>query len=582
MSNLGAYEFRYYQDEAIESVFDYFRAGNKGNPNIALPTGTGKSLVIAGFTHRALEQYPQTRIMVLVDSKLLVGQNAQKLLDIWPQAPVGVYSAGLDRRDTHYRITFAGIQSVAKKAHVFGHVDLVVIDESHMVDWKDKAQYYIFLTGLLKTNPRLKVIGLTATPWRTGIGNIEEGGLFTHRCYSRIGVEDFIRFVEDGFLSPLYPLRTQTKIDLRGVGSIGGDYNSAQLQEASDKEKITKAAIQESLDLAGDRNRWLVFCAGVKHVDNTVRYMREAGISAMGVHNKQNDKANDLAISMYQDGHIRALVNMGVLTKGFDAPETDYIMMLRATQSAVLWVQMLGRGTRVAPWVGKKDCLVGDFAANAKRLGPINDPVIPRKKGDRKGSGDMTRPCGKCQCENHISRTTCIRCGEPFPAPQEKLKTVSATEELMTSTKSKKEKKDDSVPEISIFPVDCVSYGLHSKPDKPQMVKVTYSCGYRMFYEYLCFEHAGFPRMKATKWWKRRFGNNSIVPEMSDEAIRDIELSLSPTHIRVWVNKQYPEIMDYCFDGSAFGQSDMVVNVQRPVISLAEPASSYVDDDIPF
>jgi DNA repair protein RadD len=577
MSHIGSYELRWYQDEAIGSLFDYFKK-ERGNPNIALPTGTGKSLVIAGFTQQALERYPQTRIMCLVDSKLLVDQNAQKLLTIWPQAPVGVYSAGLDRRDTHYRITFAGIQSVAEKAHVFGHIDLVIIDESHMVDWREKTRYYTFINALLKKNPKLKVIGLTATPWRSGIGNIEEGGLFTHRCYSRIGVEDFIRFVEDGFLSPLYPLRTQTHIDLTGVSTVAGEFNQSELQEASDREKITRAAIAESLDLAGDRKCWLVFCTGVKHVENTVRYLREAGISAMGVHSKQNDGANDLAVSMYQDGKIRALVNMGVLTKGFDAPETDYIMMLRATQSSILWVQMLGRGTRVAPWSGKKDCLVGDFARNAKRLGPINDPVIPRKKGEKKAGGDMTRPCGKCGCENHISKRFCERCGEPFPEPQEKLKAIADNTDLMAPRSKAKEKEDNGVPEVAIFPVEYVSYTLHVKPDKPSMVKVTYSCGYRMFNEYLCFEHTGFARHKAHKWWKRRFGSNSLVPETCDQVLEESALIQAPTHIRVWVNKQFPEIMDYCFDGSAFGQPEVVANVERPSINLAVP--TY--DDIPF
>lgn len=570
-------ELRQYQEEAIESIFDYFKSGKKGNPNVALPTGTGKSVVIGGFAQRALNRWPSTKIMCATHSKHLVRQNAAKLADMWPDAPMGVYSAGLKKYQTHYPITFCGIDSVAKKSHIFGHQDLVLVDESHMVDWAEKKRYRIFIDGLKRKNPKLKVIGTTATPWRVGIGEIDDGeNLFTDRAYSRIGIEDFHWFIENKWLAPLYPLRTTTQIDLSGVSKSMGDFNVDELQAASDKEEITRAAIAESVQLAGDRKHWLVFCSGVQHVDNTVKYLREMGISAMGVHTNHTDTENDLAIAMYQDGHIQALVNMGVLTTGFDAPQTNYIMMLRATMSAILWVQMLGRGTRPkGPFAAFADCLVGDFAGNTKRLGPINDPLVPRKKGMKGGGVAPVKTCEECGCHNHTLAKICIMCGSDFPPPKTKLVVQASDTSLMADP-------DDGLPKVDIFRVDHTHYARHAPIGKPPMMRVTYTCGFRSFSEYICVQHEGYPRVKAAKWWAKRLP--SECPKDADDALEASTHFPAVSHIRVWHNKKYPEIMDHCFDYTGFGT--MEAGADQDVAPEPHPASAllqgYEDDDIPF
>ncbi|MFM2054710.1 MAG: Salicola phage CGphi29, partial [Pseudomonadota bacterium] len=123
---------RLYQRQAIDSLMDWFRANPTGNPMLVLPTGAGKSVVLAMLIREALEQWPATRVLLLTHVKELIQQNAAKMLSVWPQAPLGIYSAGLGRRDTYRQIIFAGIQSVHNKAMHLGAFDLIIIDECHL------------------------------------------------------------------------------------------------------------------------------------------------------------------------------------------------------------------------------------------------------------------------------------------------------------------------------------------------------------------------------------------------------------------------------------------------------------------
>src|SRR5690554_3076854 len=190
---------RSYQTECVSSLYNYF-ATNHGNPVCALPTGTGKSVVIAMFLESIYRFYPSQKVLVLTHVKELIAQNHEKLMALWPQAPAGINSAGLGKRDIHQRIIFAGIASVAKKWAEFGHVDLIVIDEAHLVSPNDETMYRAFITGLMSVNPHLKVIGFTATPWRLGHGKLtdphekngkEIPGIFTDVCFDITGLHAF-------------------------------------------------------------------------------------------------------------------------------------------------------------------------------------------------------------------------------------------------------------------------------------------------------------------------------------------------------------------------------------------------------
>lgn len=538
---------RWYQDEAIESIFQYYREGKTGNPVIALPTGTGKSHVIGGFQQRALALWPRQRFVNLTHVKELVDQNAKKLIGMWPTAPVGINSAGLKQRDTMQAIIFAGVASVAKNPEVLGHRDLALIDECHLVSPKSETMYQTLIDVLRTTNPWLKVVGFTATPYRLGQGMITDGGLFTDICYDMTTIDGFARLLAEGFLAPLFPRPTRTELDVSNVSMSNGDFTQNALQAAVDVQDVTYRALQELCEAGYNRRSWLIFASGVEHTEHIAEMLNSFGIPTGAVHSKMKPDVRDAVISDLKSGKLRAVVNNNVLTTGFDYPPIDLIGMLRPTMSPGLWVQMLGRGTR--PWVhggyidigqgrelwvpgGKTDCLVLDFAGNTKRLGPINDPNIPKKKGGAPGDAPV-RICDVCGTYNHASAAFCICCGTEFER-REKLTDKASTEELIRS----------DAPVVEYFDITRVMYHKHEKRDTGAVsLRADYYSGIQRFSEWVHFEKGGMPGHKAREWWRER--HSAEPPTTVDEALLFVSQLRTPRRIRVWTNKKYPEILGH-------------------------------------
>ncbi len=546
---------RWYQAEAVQALYDYF-SEKSGNPVIAAPTGTGKSLIIAEFIRSAFEAYPGQKMMMLTHVKELIGQNYKKLLECWPTAPAGIYSAGLGRKEIR-PIVFAGIQSVVGKSPLFGHVDLVIVDECHLVGTAESTSYRTFLTELKQLNPQLKVVGLSATPFRLGQGMLTDPvkakdgtllpPLFTDIAYDMTGVEPFNRLIAEGFLCKLVPKKTDEQLNLTGVHVVGGEFNQGELQDAVDKTAISKRACAEmvfhaKLGTPEERRRWLVFCTGVEHAEHVAEILRDLGIDARAVHSKMADADRDSAIADFklEDSLVKCLVNNNVLTTGHDFPALDLIGDLQPTCSPAKHVQKYGRGTR--PFSGKSNCVVLDFSGNTKRLGPINDPVIPRKKGHKDGGTAPVKLCESCNTYNHISATHCVNCGEAFSIAV-KIVGIASSVELVKGEE----------PQIEVFPVDTVNYHYHQPRDgsKPPSLKVSYFSGpLQMFSEWICLQHGGFAQMKARRWWADR--SEVPSPLTITEAMTHVSSLRVPTHLRVWVNQRHPQIMAYDFSGTGF------------------------------
>lgn len=585
---------REYQTFAAQSVWNYFEK-NTGNPLILMPTGTGKSHVIAILIESMLRYFPQTRIQVLTHVKELIQQNYNKFVEAWPTAPAGIYSAGLGKRDIHNSVVFAGIQSVGKKAHAFGWIDLLFVDEAHLVSPAEATLYNKYVAGLKKVNPALKVVGLTATGYRIGHGKIHEGdgALFTDVCVDMTGVDAFNWFISEGYLLPLVPKKMKLELDTSGVHLRGGEFIAAELQNAVDKADITMRALREACELGINRRKWLIFASGVEHAQHVAEALDTLGITCGVVYSGMGDAERDKTIKDLKSGALRAVANNNILTTGYDDPEIDLILILRPTASAVLWVQMLGRGTRPCWAEGdydlstkegrlasiaashKQNCLVLDFAGNTRRLGPINDPVIPRKKGEGSGTAPV-KECTNCNTYNHASARVCCACGAEFTFAV-KLKQAASTEELIKG----------EIPRVEPFKVDSIFYQQYQRAGKPAMMRVTYYCGLRKFDEYVCLEHPpGFALKKAHSWWRRRSLENPVAPESVHAAITNATRLKTPTHLRIWVNKQFPEIMDYDFEGTAFGTQERTMDTSWPTVqtSAGKTAPAYVDqdDDIPF
>lgn len=524
-------QLRPYQEEGLQALWSYFMT-KKGNPVLAWPTGTGKSLVPAVFVKRTMFHYDTQRFLVVTHVKELIEQNFRKLAEIWPEAPAGIYSAGLKRRDIFPPIIYGGVQSMYKVPEFFGHRDIVFIDEAHLVNQDDASMYLKFIGALRAINPYLKVIGMSATPYRIGQGMITEGGLFTDVAHNLTSMENFNALVGDGYIAPLVTKKTQTELDVSNVQIQKGEFVASQLQHEVDKAEITWKGLQELVYYGQHRRSWLLFATGIDHANHIAEMLVRLGIDCASVHSKQSHDYNDAAIKAFKDYSLRAIVNYGKLTTGFDHPGIDLIGMFRPTMSVALWVQMLGRGTR--PEIGKQNCLVLDFAKNTLRLGPINDPAIPRKKGEKTGELPI-KICDSCGCYNHISARKCDNCGAPFEF-EVKIKAVAGTEELI---------REPQALQIETFPVTYVIYARKQKLDKPPYIQATYFCGINSFREFVFPENTRF-RKPFHDWWMMRHATEP--PSKVEDAMRYISELRPPRFIRVHVNKMvagknWPEVL---------------------------------------
>ena len=249
------FENRWYQKGAENAFFDYYLEGNEGNQVLAMPGGTGKSWVIAMIVKRMFEGWPNTRVMMLTHVKELIEQNAEKLELLWPTAPMGIYSAGLNKRDKVLPIIYGGVQSVANEierslksesgflldTNHFGYRDILFIDECHLVSPKDATKYQYVISELKKINPFLKVVGLTATHYRLDQGLlIEDDGIFTDISYDITDVNSYNRLLNEGFLSPLIAHNSSVKIDTSQFKINRGEYNQKEVESAFEKIMFEK------------------------------------------------------------------------------------------------------------------------------------------------------------------------------------------------------------------------------------------------------------------------------------------------------------------------------------------------------
>jgi len=534
---------RYYQLEAEAALYHYFDE-NIGNPLICMPTGTGKSLVIAMIIHNIMMAFPNTRIMMLTHVKKLIEQNAKTLQSIWPTAPLGIYSAGLNSRESIMPIVFGGVQSVVKNIGAFGWRDLIFIDEAHLCGDSEDASYNEIIKQLKMVNPAIKVVGLSATPFRNGMGMLTDGNLYDGIAYDITGFEAFNRLIAEGFISPLVGKPATVRFDLNGVGMHNGDFAQKALEKAIDKDDITYAAVREMVEFAHSRQHWMVFAAGVNHTEHVTAAINSFGIPATCVHSGLSIKENDKRLRAYEQGLFQAIVGANMLTTGYDFRPIDFIGDMQPTAAPGKHVQKGGRGTRPSPETGKVNCLYLDFGGNVARCGPINDPIKPRKPGDKAGGDSPVKLCDGCGAYNHASARICVNCGCEFAFATKLFKSAYAGEVLRSDAS-----------QVEYFDVKKVMYYRHEKRDKntqellsPPSIKVTYHCDRSIvtYSEWILFEGKGLPLHRAHEWWRARA--TSEPPATTYEALARLSQLREPRTIRVHVNKKpYPEILGYEF-----------------------------------
>lgn len=497
---MSSINLRPYQTEAVQAIYGYF-ATKQGNPLIVLPTGAGKSLTLAAFIKGAIEAYPGTRIIVLTHVKELIEQDAMAIIRYWPEAPIGIWSAGVGSKQKE-QITVAGIQSIHGNPAKFAGTDLVIIDEAHLVSKKADTMYGRFLAGLRHYNPALKVIGLTATHYRMDSGLLTDGD---ERIFTDVAYEAHVGdLIKDGYLCPLVAKNGATKADLSEVHTRGGEFVANELQKAMDKDNLIDGALDEVGKYAHDRQHILGFCAGVEHAAHCADRANARGWSADFVTGDMAPTERDAKINAFKSGRLRFLFNAMLLTTGFDYPSIDCIVMLRPTKSTGLYVQIMGRGLRKD---GKKDnTLVLDFAGNVERHGPI-DQIRVKKKGG-KGEGVSVAPvkeCPNCHELLHTSVMVCPQCSHEWQRGA--AHGTEAADAVIVAALEKPR----------VYLVDRVEYQKHQKAGKAPSLRVTYWCGPSTFDEWVPIEdERSYIKKHAVQWmWARGL----MCPETVDDAL---------------------------------------------------------------
>ncbi|MCG5371287.1 DEAD/DEAH box helicase [Providencia rettgeri] len=358
---------RPYQQEAVDATVDYFR--KQTHPAvIVLPTGAGKSLVIAELARLA-----RGRVLVLAHVKELVEQNHAKYLTYGLQADI--FAAGLNRKESQSKVVFGSVQSVARNLKAFdAHFSLVIIDECHRISLNNKSQYQQIIQALQSNNPSLRILGLTATPYR-----LNSGWIYQYHYHGMVRGDENCFFRECIYELPLHymiknkflvpPERLDMPVlqyDFSQVSlTSSGIFNEQELNLSLKKQqRITPKIIEQVIEYAAPLQGCMIFAATVEHAKEILGYLPQNSAALVTAETPAADR--QAIINQFKNKELHYLVNVSVLTTGFDAPHVDVIAILRPTESVSLYQQIVGRGLRLSE--GKTRCLILDYAGNPHDL----------------------------------------------------------------------------------------------------------------------------------------------------------------------------------------------------------------------
>ena len=618
---INLYEF---QKDAVRAFFDYCKDNPGKSPVLEMPTGSGKSVVIAEIV-RVLASFGK-KCLVLCRQKELVVQNAERMHQLSPGMRIGVYCAGAGSKVVGEDVTFATIQSVAKRAYDLGQVDLIIVDEAQHVPPSSSSQYVDLMTEIRAYNPRCRFLGLTATPYRLSSGLIYgDGKVFDDCCFA----VPLSRMLDEGAITG-WKIPTVTSVDMSGVEILGSDYNEGQMS-VQFIEKL-EDNVREILSVADGRKKCLCFATTVLHAETLKLAIENATGEQVGIVTGTTPATiRDKTLLSFKNGRLRWIVNCGVLTTGFDAPNVDLIAICRATKSHSLFYQILGRGMRKCP--GKSDFLVLDFGDNFTELGDPCDPNYgrPSESQDRVvcpacGEFSMAEDVRCVHCDHLLRRKECPRCHEVvpfdtvicpgniagnslFPEPcgrdlrvrrcqsmiesgagEEKCDTpIIGDMERCPSCQEEIERRiagafngsfhRAEVEPIVRYAVREVKYAQHiPKGDGklPSMV-VTYRAdpadsdgggdiSRKYFREWICVEHDGFAKRKADAWWNMRTRNECPDDSYIAVLMANDGCLRTPEYISVQKDGKWDRIVSCEFNSAS----------QRPLIDFE------LEPDAPF
>ena len=537
-------ELRDYQKECQAAQWRYW-ATNKGqSPLIVAPTGAGKSILIADTIRSVIKAAPHANIMLVSHIKELLVQDMEELMQLAPELSmnIGVLCAGLNRKETDKQITFASVQTAFNAD--LRKVNLLIIDEAHLVGRNDSSMYGQLIAKLRTANPSMRIAGYTATPYRLDTGKLTEGdnALFDGVAYE----VKLKKLIDDGFLVP--PI-TKGRADMENLTIQAGEYTSAS-QEFFLKDHIELYAENIAKETDGEHVT-LCFLPSVAYARKFAELLCTWGCKASWVSGDMEKQERDNRIDRFKNGDISHMCNVNLLTTGSNIPQITAIVLLRATKSTNLYVQMVGRGLRLHPDSDKANCIVYDYGGNAVRHGPLNKPFSFTRDRSRSGI-----PVGRI----------CQGCGEVLPARLIKCDVCGEVIEMP-------ERRGDPKLDINNYYGDLVGYS-----EQPKWVRCwnfsaqewNSKAGNRM----LCFSYRisghdwpirewvnpeSGPRSLLGRKFRQRARSFGIADELSiDQALAVLEKVSSPKYVKIArkIDTKFYDVFDVSYEDDKDNELD--------------------------
>jgi DNA repair protein RadD len=503
-------QLRTYQLDAINAVFEHLKTKTT-HPIVSAVGAAGKSIMIAKIAEALNEPS-----VVLADRKRLLRQNESKF---HPDCDIGVVSAGLDRWEYNHQIVIGGIQTLYNKAHLLGERKYIIIDECDLVSNTptDDTMYW----QLIRQFPKVKIIGLTGTPFRTGEGKLTWGEI----CYS-VTYKDLLAL---NYVAPITN-KIEFRPDLKDVKKSGGDYTENSLKEKYldvNNSKDWESWINKLAIYGKNRKSWLVFLPTIEHAEKMAFSLAAIGILARAVTSKTKDI--EKIYSEFESGELQCLVSVGIIERGTDFPFVDFLADFSPTKSLKKWDQRIWRGIRLSPETGKTDCFYADFAGNLKEHGSINNTDWLLENGEIKIKKKYTeKPCPSCETFIPIFAKVCQHCNYEILTEEQKKRAYDDAD--FERDINKEPSYADKIKWYTIDDVEYEPYWQSKAGNK--MLKVVYKIGFNMkVYEFV------FNNQEKT--WLFNRGHRAGEVKWG-------ELK-KPKKIQVDLNPKYPKILKYEF-----------------------------------
>jgi DNA repair protein RadD len=525
---------RPYQEDALQTIMGCIP--QQKTILMQAATGAGKTIIFCELIKRLLSSWPNIRIGILAHRRELITQAWDKLITVWPEAPIGIACASVSNQiETEPNVIIGSVQTLVRRTEETAPFDLIIVDEAHRIPAiNQKSQYSQWLDVMQQYNPKVRILGVTATPFRLGHGYI-----YGSKCKN--GNENLFQSLDyqisisklqaDGYLCSYRAkeLDKYIRSELRNVKLSAGEYNLGALSDLMSKEIHIGSAVNAVNQYAHDRKHIVVFCVTIDHATELQKAFDKAKIPSAVIHSKMNLFQRDLALRSFADGFTRVICNVGILTEGWDSPHTDCILMCRPTKSPGLYVQMTGRGLR--PHTNKTDVLILDLAGNCAEHGDPNSPTVATPNG-KQSDMQLASPMKACPgCNEMVSVGTkiCPACGYEWPVFEVQIDHAVQMKDVSWQ------------PETKIVEVTGYDISDFISRNNNRMLKLSMFCVPKddpsvfpfVVNNYFDFEGQGstFGKTKAVSAWELLCG--SPAPETMDEAVhRQGELDENvPRHI---------------------------------------------------